>query len=255
MNDERAAGSANVGSRRLEPLAPVCILAGGLGTRLGDAAGGLPKSLVEVGGRPFLFHQLELLRSHGAERVVICVGHRGELVEAAIGDGSAVGLDVQTVHDGPTLAGTAGAVRGALGHLGEEFLVLYGDTYLRLDYRAAQQARRSSGKPALMTVLRNEGRWDRSNVVYEDGRVLRYDKRRADPEMLYIDYGLAVLTPAVFELAGDSGPDLAEAYTRLADQGELAGFEVMDRFYEIGTPDALKETGEFLSRLRTPERS
>lgn len=228
-----------------EPLIPVCILAGGLGTRLGAAARGLPKPLVPVAGEPFLFHQLRLLARHGADEIVLCVGHRGELIEKAVGDGSQFGLRARTVHDPPGLAGTAGAVRGALPLLGEEFFVLYGDTYLRVDYRAVQEARRASGQPALMTVLRNEGRWDQSNVLYAHGAVVRYDKRVPTHEMQWIDYGLGVLTPAAFACAG-AHADLAEVYADLAAEGVLAAYEATERFYEIGSAQALAETARFL---------
>jgi NDP-sugar pyrophosphorylase family protein len=227
-------------------LAPVCILAGGLGTRLGEQARTIPKALQPVAGEPFLFHQLRLLRRHGARRVVLCVGHLGDQIAAAAGDGSAFDLEIAVVHDGPVPVGTAGAVRGALPELGDEFLVLYGDTYLRIDYRDVQRAFRAAGAPALMTVLRNEGRWDTSNAVYSDGWVRRHDKRNPTPDMAWIDYGLAILTPRALGAAPEA-PDLAEVYATLADRGELAGYEATNRFYEIGTPAALAETERWLA--------
>ena len=136
-------------------------------------------------------------------------------------------------------AGTAGAVRGALDDLGERFLVLYGDTYLRIDYGAVAAA--SEGWPALMTVLRNDDRWDASNADFRDGKVVRYEK--GAPGMAWIDYGLSVLTP---EALGEEA-DLAQVFTRLAAAGQLAGYEATERFYEIGTPEALAETDAFLS--------
>lgn len=227
-------------------MIPVCILAGGLGTRLGEPARATPKALVEVAGEPFLFHQLRLLRRHGVDRVVLCIGHLGELIERAVGDGSRFALHVEYSHDGPAPIGTAAAVRQALGRLGEESMVLYGDTYLRVDYRAVADAFRASGCPALMTVLRNEGRWDTSNVLFRDGRVVRYDKRSPTPEMLWIDYGLGVLSYTAFEITRPGSADLADVYSELAEQGQLVGFETSERFYEIGTPAALRETEEFL---------
>jgi NDP-sugar pyrophosphorylase family protein len=225
-----------------ERLAPVCVLAGGLGTRLGERGRDTPKALLEVAGEPFVFHQLRLLRAHGAERVVLCVGHLGERVEAVVGDGAALGLDVRYAHDGPAPAGTAGAVRGALPLLDDEFLVLYGDTYLEIDYRAVERARRASGLPALMTVLENRGRWDTSNADYAGGRVRRYDKR-------WIDYGLGAFTPAALDAAAGAA-DLADVYAALAERGLLAGFEASERFHEIGTPEALAETDAWLTARR-----
>jgi len=232
-----------------DDLCPVCVLAGGLGTRLGEQVRTVPKALVEVAGEPFLFHQLRLLRRHGARHVVLCVGYLGERIEAAVGDGHGLGLDVAYSYDGPELVGTAGAVRRALPLLGDPFLVLYGDTYLRIDYQGVERALRDSGLPALMTVLRNEDRWDRSNVQFAGGRVTRYDKRRPTPEMEWIDYGLGALRPEALEAAGAAEPDLAEVYRRLAEQGRLAGFEARERFYEIGSPEALAETDGFLRSI------
>jgi N-acetyl-alpha-D-muramate 1-phosphate uridylyltransferase len=230
-----------------ERLAPVAILAGGLATRLGEKAKSTPKALIEVAGQPFVFHQLALLRRHGADRIVMCVGYLGEQIEAAVGDGSGLGLTVAYSYDGPAPPGTAGAVRNALPQLGDVFHVLYGDTYLRIDYRAVERAFRESGKAALMTVLRNEGRWDSSNVVFEDGRVIAHDKRRPTSEMQWIDYGVGAFRANALAAAPDA-TDLADVYAELARRGELAGFEATERFYEIGTPAALKETDAFLRR-------
>ena len=213
---------------------PVCILAGGRGTRLGERVRDTPKPLLEVAGKPFLLHQLELLR--GAPRVVLCVGYLGERIEARLGR-EQYGIELRYRYD--EQAGTAAAVRGALEDLGERFLVLYGDTYLRIDYGAVAAA--SEGWPALMTVLRNEGRWDASNAEVRDGRVVRYEKGASG--MAWIDYGLSVLTPGAL---GDER-DLAQVFTRLAAAGQLAGYEATERFYEIGTPAALAETEAFLS--------
>jgi NDP-sugar pyrophosphorylase family protein len=178
--------------------------------------------------------------------VVICVGYRGELIEAALGDGSDLDLEVRYVYDGPRLRGTAGAIRGALPLLGGAFMVLYGDTYLRVDYADVQRAFTRSGCPALMTVLRNEGRWDTSNVVLDGDRVAVYDKARLTPEMAWIDYGLGVLQAQALDVAGPEEPDLVGIYRELAIRGELAAYVAAERFYEIGTPDALAETDAFL---------
>lgn len=226
-------------------LPPVCILAGGLGTRLGEHVRDTPKPLLEVAGEPFLHHQLRALAAQGADRVVVCVGYLGDQFETRLGDGSAFGLTLSYRHDGPDLRGTAGAVRGALDLLGDEFLVQYGDSYLRIDYTAVIDRFRTSGAPALMTVLRNEGKWDTSNVVLTAGQVSVYDKRSPLPEMQWIDYGLSVLTPEALRVA-PAEDDLAEVFHLLAARGELAAYETSLRFFEIGTPDALAEADAFL---------
>jgi N-acetyl-alpha-D-muramate 1-phosphate uridylyltransferase len=229
-------------------LAPACILAGGLGTRLGAAVADTPKPILPVAGEPFLLHPLRLLAEHGATRAVICVGYLGEKVEATLGR-QRFGIELLYAYDPPGLAGTAGAIRPVLDLLGDRFLLLYGDTYLRIDYTAVDRAHRASGRAALMTVLRNEGRWDVSNAHYDAARgvVEAYDKRTPAPDMAWIDYGLGVLTPeALLNYAPDAA-DLADVYTELARRGELAGYEATERFYEIGTPSALAEADAFLA--------
>ena len=230
-------------------LPPVCILAGGLGTRLGERVRDTPKPLLEVAGEPFLIHQLRLLAAHGVSEVVLCVGYRGEQIESRIGT-ERFGIRVLYSFDAPELDGTLGAIRRALALLGERFLILYGDTYLRIDYAAVARSWRESGLPAVMAVLRNEGRWDTSNVLYGEGMVLRYDKRSPTPEMHWIDYGLGGLTAGALEQVPDTEGDLAVLYQRLAQRGELLGFEASERFYEIGTTAALAETDAFLRALR-----
>jgi N-acetyl-alpha-D-muramate 1-phosphate uridylyltransferase len=225
-------------------LPPVCILAGGRGTRLGGRVADIPKPLLDVAGEPFLFHQLRLLAEHGARRAVLCVGYLGELIEAGVGP-ERYGVQVQYSYDSPELDGTLGAIRRALPLLGERFLVLYGDTYLRLDYGDAARSWEDSGTAGLMCVLRNDGRWDTSNVLYREGRVVAHDKQSPTPEMRWIDYGLGGLRADAVAGAGAES-DLSALYRELAARGELCGYEVTERFYEIGTPAALVETEAFL---------
>jgi len=164
-------------------MLPVAILAGGLATRLRPITEKIPKALMEVNGEPFLAHQLRLLHRNGIRRVVLCVGYLAEMIEEYAGDGSRFGMEIQYSPDGPVLRGTAGALAQALPLLGDRFFVLYGDSYLPCDYAAVQRAFEESGKQALMTVYRNESRWDTSNVQFEDGRILLYDKKRRTPSM------------------------------------------------------------------------
>lgn len=236
---------------------PVCILAGGRGTRLGALARAVPKPLLKIAGEPFLLHQLRLLAANGVREAVICVGYRGEMIETRLGP-ERCGIRIRYSHDSPALDGTLGAIRRAKALLPERFLVLYGDTYLRVDYRAASRAWLDSGLPALMVVLRNEGRWDASNAIYERGRVTAYDKHAPSAAMSWIDYGLGGLTAGALARANASESDLAALYSVLAGRGELCGYPARERFYEIGTPGALQETEEFLrggAGARTVRRS
>jgi NDP-sugar pyrophosphorylase family protein len=230
-------------------LLPVVILAGGLATRLGSMTHSRPKCLVDVAGQPFLFHQLQRLKADNVSRVVLCLGHLGEQVQAAVGDGSRFGLQVEYSFDGPELIGTAGAIRRALPLLPSPFFVLYGDSYLTCSFRATQSAFESSGRKSLMTVFKNDGRWDTSNVDYCNGEIIAYDKDHRTPGMRHIDYGLGLFHHTVFaSLAEGRAYDLATVYQQQLREHQLAAFEVFDRFYEIGSHAGLEETRTYLGR-------
>lgn len=224
-------------------MPPVAILAGGLATRLGAITQTIPKALVEVAGKPFIEHQLALLSAAGVRRVVLCIAHLGEQVEAVIGDGAQLGLEVVYSYDGGQLLGTGGALKRALLLLGERFLVLYGDSYLTCDYRAIAQAFLASGKRGLMTVYRNDGKYDASNVEYAAGRIVRYAK--GVPGMTHIDYGLGGFDARALD-AYDGKFDLVAVYQTLIANDDVLGYEVPERFYEIGSVAGLEETRRLL---------
>ena len=228
---------------------PVAILAGGLATRLRPITNNIPKSLVNVAGKPFVVRQLDYLRQQGITRVVLCLGYLGEQVEAIVGDGSDFGLEVRYSWDGPRLLGTGGALRQAMPLLGEQFFVFYGDSYLPINFRAVERDFLASGKPALMTVLKNHDQWDKSNVLFRDGIITEYNKRTPGPEMAHIDFGLGILSASVLENEPAHEPfDLADIYYRLSVRGLLAGHEVFGRFYEIGSQQGLNDTIAYFNR-------
>ncbi|HEX7193305.1 MAG TPA: nucleotidyltransferase family protein [Thermoanaerobaculia bacterium] len=228
---------------------PIAILAGGLATRMRPLTERVPKALLEVAGRPFAEHQLRLLRAAGITDVVFCVGYLGERVEETLGDGSRFGVSIRYSYDGDQLRGTGGALIRALPLLGDAFLIMYGDSYLDCDYAAVARAFVESGKLGLMAVIRNEGRWDKSNVLFENGRIVRYDKKNRTPDMLYIDYGLGALRrDALMTYPEEGVVDLADVYHELSLRNELAGYEMHERFYEIGSPEGLREADLYLRR-------
>lgn len=226
---------------------PVALLAGGLATRLRPVTTKMPKALVEVAGRPFVEHLLSLLRRNGIRRVVMCVGFLGEQIEAYLGDGSAFGMDLMYSYDGDRLLGTGGALRRAADLLGDMFWVLYGDSYLDIDYQAVLTTFQASNALGLMTVLHNRNRWDASNVLFRDGVLLRYNKHAPTADMEHIDYGATLLRRAALErIPPDTPYDLADLYSALVDERQMIGYEVTQRFYEIGSPAGLAETHAYL---------
>jgi NDP-sugar pyrophosphorylase family protein len=224
----------------------VAILAGGLATRLRPITETIPKALVPVAGRPFLARQLELLAAHDFRHIVLCVGHLGEQIEAAFGDGGDRGMKFEYSYDGERLIGTTGAIRKALPKLGDIFFVLYGDSYLEIDYRSVSAVFEKCGKPALMTVIENSRGREASNVVFENGNVVVYDKKNPTPEMRYIDYGLSIYRAEIFREPRHEISELSDFQNYLARQGLLAGHEVSQPYFEIGSHGGLKALESYL---------
>lgn len=228
---------------------PVAILAGGLATRLRPLTKKVPKLLVEVAGEPFFSHQIRLLKKNGLTHLVLCVGHLGEKIVERYGDGAKFGVRIDYLFDGPKLRGTGGALIQALPRLGDAFYVLYGDSYLPVDYRTVGGFFLKSGKLGLMTVYENQERYDASNVWFEAGEIRIYDKKNKVPRMHHIDYGLGVFRAAAFDgWPRDSAVDLTEVQKSLVAQHRLAGYEIKQRFYEIGSPNGLAELDALLKK-------
>lgn len=233
-------------------MLPIAILAGGLGTRLWPVTQQLPKALVPVYGRPFVDHQLRLLRRQGLERVVFCVSHLGEMIEGHVGDGRDYGLSISYAYDGAERMGTAGALKAALPQLGERFFVIYGDSYLRCDYSAVERVFDGSGTAGLMTVYRNANALVPSNVLFTGGIIRTYDKVHPTREMQHVDFGLSAFERRAFDgVAADRPADLSEVFQVLLRDGQLAGYESPERFYEVGTPEGVADLEAFLKATPT----
>ena len=228
-------------------LPPIAVIAGGLGTRLYPITKTIPKSLVQVKGAAFIDWQLKLFAKRGITKAVFCLGHLGEQIEAHIEKHGSQGIDVAFSHDGDLLRGTGGAIGAALPLLDETFFVTYGDSYLDIDYRAVNAAMERSSASALMTVYRNNDAWDRSNVAFDGGRILIYDKKKRSKDMQYIDYGLLLLTKdSLIPFRDKNTFDLSDFLSPLAETGKLAGFEVENRFYEVGSSKGILDLENYL---------
>lgn len=227
----------------------MAILAGGLATRLGSLTELVPKSLIEIQHRPFIDWQLRLLSRSGIEKVVICLGHKSEMIQDFVGDGARYGINIAYSFDGPTQLGTGGAIRKAIPLLSDEFMVMYGDSYLPTDFKAIEAAFRSIGKPALMTVFYNKGSFDVSNVLFVNGDLKKYSKADPMPDMSHIDYGVSTFKRSVFESYAQDVPiDLSNICQDLSYSGSLAGYEVRERFYEIGSLGGIDDFKEYVER-------
>ena len=223
-------------------MLPVVILSGGIATRMQPVTENIPKSMIDVAGKPFIHWQLTLLRKQGIKNVILCLGHLGEMIEKYAGDGAAYGLEIAYSYDGDKLLGTGGAIKKAEGILPEAFFILYGDSYLEISYAPVAEAFQASGKTGLMTVYENEDLYDTSNVFFRDGELINYSKKSKTALMRHIDYGLGILRKEVFiDLPKHVVFDLADVYDKLANEKQLLGYEVFKRFYEIGSPGGLAE--------------
>ena len=226
----------------------VIVLAGGLATRLRPISEKIPKSLIEINGEPFIFHQMRLLKSKGFERVVVCAGYLGNMIEDMVGNGEKFDLDVVYSYDGEVLLGTGGAVRNAFPLLDEKFMITYGDSYLDFDYAVLNSFFEQNEYPAVMTIFKNEDHFDRSNVLYENGRIL-YSKKNKSADMNYIDYGFSAVTKNIFNsFCIYDKFDLSIVFEKLSADGQLSAFEVTNRFYEIGSFQGITELESYLKK-------
>jgi NDP-sugar pyrophosphorylase family protein len=232
-----------------KPL-PVVILAGGLATRLRPMTETIPKALIDINNDTFISHQLRLLKSKGIEQVTLCLGYLGEQVIDYLKQQNNFDLDIQFSFDGPKLLGTAGAIKQALKNnaiANDQFFVMYGDSYLNCDYLAIQQYFVTKNKQGLMTVFKNSNQWDKSNIEYENNKIIVYDKKNSTNKMHYIDYGLSIFYRTAFDLVPNDQPyDLAELLQLLLSKDEVAAYEVKERFYEAGSFSGIDDLKQLL---------
>lgn len=232
---------------KIEEINTLVLLAGGLATRLRPVSENIPKSLIPVAGKPFIEHQLNLFKQNRIKNVVICLGYLGEKVVEYISDGKKFGLNVRYSFDGDILLGTGGAILNAFNLLEDIFFVMYGDSYLDINFCDISEYYLSCGKLALMTVYKNFNKWDSSNIIFKNAKIIKYSKVNIDNDMNYIDYGLSILSKDAFNLYQSGNIfNLTELYEVLIEKDELSGYEVDKRFYEIGSFEGITETENYL---------
>ena len=227
----------------------IAILAGGLATRLGNLTKGQSKSMVRILGKPFLEYQLELLRKGGIKNIVLCIGHMGEQIEKHFGNGRKYGVSIKySLED--KLLGTAGALKKAKVLLNDTFFTMYGDSYLFLDFSAAMRYFNSQSKLALMTVYKNYDRYDRSNTVVEGNLVKKFSKQERTEDMVYIEYGANIFKKEALKMIPENQfYSLDDLFPRLIEMEELLALEVKERFYEVGSPQGLREFEEYMKGM------
>jgi MurNAc alpha-1-phosphate uridylyltransferase len=230
-------------------MLPLAILAGGYATRLGSLTHDVPKCLIKINGRAFVDWQLDLLIASGFRDFIFCISYKSNLVQNYLGDGSSRGVQIRYSLDGAIQLGTGGAVQNALPLLGSQFGIIYGDSYLPIDYSKVEEKFLSSSGLAMMTVYENCNAFDASNVEYSDGILIDYKKGTSNPKMHHIDYGLTYFRSDAFAPIDKITPfDLSVKCQQLVRAGKLDGFEVFERFYEIGSLNGIDELTEYLRK-------
>jgi NDP-sugar pyrophosphorylase family protein len=223
------------------------ILCGGLATRLGHHVKAIPKSMIPIEGKPFLEYQIENLKNHSIKDIILCIGHLWDKIENYFGDGSNFGVNIKYNHDGKKLLGPIGAVKNAEHMLDDIFFIMYGDSYLFVNFNRVQSSFIKYDKPGMMVVYKNNNKYDKSNLLVEGNMVVGHKEKHKIKEMNYIDYGTSILRKDVLELVPKNTYYSTETFfSNLIDKRQLLAFEVKERFYHIGNPDALKEFNEYI---------
>ena len=229
-------------------LYPVLILAGGLGTRLGKLSKNTPKSLMNINGKPFIDYQLKYLKLQGVNEVVICTGYLGEQIKNYVGNGIKFNLKISYSEDGSKKLGTGGAILKALGLL-PDFFVMYGDSFLQINVSKLQEYFLKNSSLVLMSIIKNDDKWDRSNLALKENNIIFYNKLKTSKKMHYIDYGISLISKkSFFKYNFDDVFDLSEFYNLLSIDSLIHGYIINKRFYEIGSEKGILETEEFLKK-------
>ncbi len=223
------------------------ILAGGLGTRLRPLTENIPKPMVQVAGKPFLDYELRFLLKNGFQKFLICAGYKSKVIEDYFHGGDALKISISYSKEPDQLLGAAGALKNATSLLEPEFMVTYGDSFLRMDYAQFIDDFHSLGKLGTMAVLENHNQFGKSDLKVQNGLVTKYDKSGTDPELTWINFGATLLQKIALEYIPEGrAVGEEEFYGKLIKRNELAAFPTFDRFYEIGTVSGLREFQKFL---------
>lgn len=240
------------------------ILAGGPGRRMRPLSSVVPNPLVRVDGRPFLAHQLDIVRANGIRRVVLCVGHLAGKVQGYFRDGSAFGIEIVYSDDGQHLLGTAGALRKARRLLDEAFFVMYGDTYTVVQYPRIWSYFQRFNRLGLV-VLNHAGGADDLPVCTVRGglvtrcaadaesrrlRALARTARGPDAPAVFLDTGLSVLRREALALVPPRRhTDLPTLFNTLAGRGQLLALRTDSLTHSIASQAGLSEFRHYLAAL------
>lgn len=231
----------------------IVIIAGGLATKLEGLSINTPKSMIRVGDKPFLQYQIELLKKSNVKNIVLCIGHLGNQIKEYFGSGGRFNVEIKYSEDGEKLLGTGGALKKAESLLEDNFMLMWGDSYLLLDYKNIWDTfLGNNNKEGLMVVYKNYNKRVPSNVIIKDGVVKLYDKQNLTPEMIYVDGGLSILRKSVLSRIPAEKPFAVETiFNQLSLERNLLAYETQQCFYEIGSVAGLKEFENLILKQKT----
>ena len=224
----------------------IVILCGGLATRLGDLAKDTPKSMIQIEGKPFLEYQIENLKKHSIKDIVLCVGHLFEQIEKYFGNGKKFGVNIKYSYDRDKPLGPIGAVKNAEPLLKDIFFIMYGDSYLTVNFKNVYSFFNQYNKLGLMVVYKNFDKYDKSNLIIKNNMIVAYGEKERTQDMIYIDYGASILRKKSLDLIPkNTFYTTGQFFSNLISKKELLAFKANERFYHIGNPDALEEFRNF----------
>ncbi len=224
----------------------IAILCGGLATRLAPLSTHTPKSMIKIHGKPFLEYQINTLKKNKITNIVLCVGHLADQIIDYFGNGKKFNVHITYSHDGKTPLGPAGALKKAADKLENIFFTLYGDSYVFLNFQKIYNHFSTTKNLAMMTVFQNHDKYDTSNIVVKNNKVIKYNKNKT-PDMTYIDYGVSIFRKQTLHLIPhNTFFTTKDLYTKLVEKNELQAYPVTKRFYHIGTPEALQDFNRFI---------
>lgn len=225
-------------------------MAGGLATRLRPLTNDIPKSLILIQGKPFLQYQIELLTRYDIKDIVLCVAYMGKKIEDYFGDGNKFGVKITYSYEKNKLLGTGGALKLVEPYLNENFFLLWGDSYVRLNYKEMHDfhLKNTNDFDVTIAIFYNIRNYDKSNIIYERGRIKKYEKNSKD-EMKYIDAGIMVFNKKILKrIPSGKVFQIEDLFHKLAKEEKLKPFLIKKRYYEIGSLKGLNQFKKFVKR-------
>lgn len=225
----------------------IVIICGGLATRLGNLAKKTPKSMMDINGKPFIEHQIEMLKKQNIKNIVLCTGHLSEKIESYLGDGKNFGVDIKYSYDGGKRLGPMGAVKNAESILEKDFFIMYGDSYIFVDFNKVYDFYKENNELVCMVVYKNKNKYDKSNLIVENNRVIGHKDLKVEGKIEYIDYGTSILNKKSLDfIPKDSFFSTEDFFKKMIKKNQLLAYEIKKRFYHIGNPKALEEFRNFV---------